>query len=344
MRPLIVITGQGIARADGFNLTRRMKATKHLAELTSAVRRRDRQNLDALLEACAAAGAEAVATVVHDLRAICLKERRTTLRKTAHQGVFAALADAATQRLVVHLTTNVDGLTTTFAVRDFGACWPPFGAPARGEEVAAAFQTVLDRGAGLLHVPLHGEAGLVLSEPDGDVLQTCYGPPRAVPGTTAWLPSLAVGVAAGVHDLERRLPPARLGYALLDALLGGASDGVSRTGLRVPELAPADLLVVGYGAEETSTRNAYPLESRITALVASGARDPGARWTALVYRPGDNTHAAAWYAERGFAIAPYDDGELPRAVRQALTRNLPGARCAPEPEVASRARGDHPRP
>jgi len=342
MRPLIVITGQGIARADGFNLTRRMKATRRLAALTTAVRRKDRQNLDALLEACAAGGAEAVAMVVHDLRAICLKERRTTLRKTAHQGVFAALADAATQRLVVHLTTNVDGLTTTFAVRDFGACWPPFGAPASGEAMRAAFQAVLDAGSGLLHVPLHGEAGLLLAEPDGGVLQTCYGPPRAVPGTAGWLPSLAVGIAAGMRNLEHRLPTARLGYALLDALL--ASGGATAAGLQVPELATADLLVVGYGAEETSTRSAYPLERRIDALVAAGARDPGARWTALVYRPGDSPHTAAWYAERGFTIVPYDDDELPRVVRQALTRNLPAARCTPAPESATRAGGDGPRP
>jgi len=342
MRPLIVISGQGIARADGFNLTRRMKATPRLATLTADVRRKDRQNLDALLEACAAAGPEDLVSVLQDLRGICLKERRATLRKTAHHGTFAALAEAGSQRLVAHLTTNVDGLTTTFAVRDFAACWPPFGAPVRGDEITAAFQEVLDRGTGLLHVPLHGEAGLLLSEPDGEVLQTCYGPPRAVDGHASWLPSLVAGPASGVADLERRLPPARLGYALFDALI--ASGAPHAAGLRVPEHAAADLLVVGYGAEDTPTRNAYPIESRIEALVAAGRRDPGARWTALVYRPAENPHTASWYAERGFVVAPYDDDELVRAVRQALTRNLPGARCTPELAPALRARRDQPHP
>lgn len=342
MRPLIVITGQGIARADGFNLTRRMKATPRLAALTAAVRRKDRQNLDALLEACAAGGPEAVAAVVQDLRAICLKERRATLRKTAHHGVFEALADAAEQRLVAHLTTNVDGLTTTFAVRDFAACWPPFREPAARGAIHAAFQEVLARGSGLLHVPLHGEAGLFLAETEPDLLQTYYGMPRAVAGHASWLSSLSVGLAAGVAEIERRLAPARLGYALFDALT--ASGARSAEGLDVPDHAPADLLVVGYGAEETATRNAYPLERRITELVASGARDPGARWTALVYRPAENAPTAGWYAERGFAVVAYDDGELPRVVRQALTRTLPGARCALEPEAAALARQDRPRP
>lgn len=342
MRPLIVITGQGIARADGFNLTRRMKATPRLAALSALVRRKDRQNLDALLEACAAGGPEDLAAVLQDLRGICLKERRATLRKTAHHGTFAALAEASAQRLVAHLTTNLDGLTTTFAVRDFAACWPPFAAPARVDETVAAFQATLDRGAGLLHVPLHGEAGLLLSEPDGGVLQTCYGSPRAVEGHGSWLPSIAVGLASGVADLERRLPCARLGYALFDAL---ATSGAQRAAdLHVADHAPADLLVVGYGAEDSPTRSAYPLERRIDALVAAGRRDPGARWTALVYRPSENGHAASWFAARGFTVVPYDDGELPRVVRQALTRNLPGARCVPEPEPALLAGRDRPRP
>lgn len=341
MRPLIVITGQGIARADGFNLTRRMKATPRLATLTAAVRRKDRQNLDALLEACAAGGPESVATVVQDLRAICLKERRATLRKTAHHGVFEALADAAGQRLVTHLTTNVDGLTTTFAVRDFGACWPPFREPAERTAIHAAFQEVLGRGNGLLHVPLHGEAGLFLSETDHDLLQTYYGSPRTVAGHASWLPSLSVGLAAGVAEIEQRLAPARLGYALFDALT--ASGTRSFDGLHVPDHAPADLLVIGYGAEETATRNAYPIERRISTI-ASGARDPGARWTALVYRPAENAASASWYAERGFTVVPYDDGELPRVVRQALTRTLPGARCTLDPEGAALARQDQPRP
>jgi hypothetical protein len=49
MRPLIVFTGQGIARGDGFNLTRRAKALDELRPFVERVERSDRQNLDALL-------------------------------------------------------------------------------------------------------------------------------------------------------------------------------------------------------------------------------------------------------------------------------------------------------
>ena len=328
MRPLIVFTGQGLPRADGLNLTRRMKATSRLAALTGDVRRKDRQNLDALLEACAAGGDEALAEVLQDLRAICLKERRATLRKVAHHGVFEVLAEAAAQRLVAHLTTNLDGLTTTFAVRDFNACWPPFRRPCDLDVVRSEMQQLLDRGSGLLHVPLHGEAGLLEAEPDGARLQTIYGTPRALPGDAgAWLPSLLRGAAAGMAGIEHRLVTARLGYALLDGLL--ASGVQESAGLAVPARPAADLLVIGYGAEEGKTRDAYPFESRISRLVAAGERDPASRWTALVYRPGENPLSAAWFAARGFTVLPYDDGELPRIVRQAVTRGLPGARCTP---------------
>lgn len=328
-RPLLVVTGQGVARADGFNLTRRMKATRKLAGLTADVRRRDRQNLDALLEACAAAGADALGEVLHDLRTICLKERRTTLRKATHREVFAALADAAVQRVVAHLTTNMDGLTTTFAVRDFDAWWPPFRAPATPDEIVAGARALLLRGAGMLHFPLHGEAGLMVSSgAEGEVLQTLYGTPRVPAAGKQWLPSLAIVGTAGVQRLERELLPARLGYALLDAML--RPQAAACEGIDVPERPAADLLVIGYGAEDDGTRPAYPFERRIAAIVERGERDPRARWTALVYRPEQFAHAAGWYEKHGFTVVAYDDGELGHAVRQALTRTLPGARCEPE--------------
>ena len=72
------------------------------------------------------------------LCASLLNRGRTTLRKAAHREVFAALGTAAEQRLVAHLTTNMDGLTTTFAVRDFGAVWAPFRGRATRDETADA--------------------------------------------------------------------------------------------------------------------------------------------------------------------------------------------------------------
>jgi hypothetical protein len=336
-RPLLVVTGQGVPRADGFNLTRRMKGTRRLAALTSDVRRRDRQNLDALLEACVAGGPDALAEVLRELRTICLKERRTTLRKSAHREVFAALAVAAEQRLVAHLTTNMDGLTTTFAVRDFGAAWAPFRGRATRDDTVAAARDVIARGAGMLHLPMHGEAGLMIAATDdGEALQTLYGV-LSGPAAAGWVPSLEIFASSGVAALERRLLPARLGYALLDALL--RADASTCEGLDVPARPAADLLVIGYGAEDDGTRPAYPFERRIAQLLDDGERDPRSRWTALVYRPEQYPHTAAWYEARGFSVVAYDDGELGAAVRQACCGTLPGARCTPARANGTRVAG-----
>lgn len=337
-----MVTGQGVARADGFNLTRRMKGTRRLAALTADVRRRDRQNLDALLEACAAGGSDAIAEVLRDLRAICLKERRTTLRKTAHHEVFAALAAAAESRLVVHLTTNMDGLTTTFAVRDFGAVWPPFRGRVTREETVAALRAAIATGIGMLHLPLHGEAALMIaSDDDDEKLQTIYGG-AAWPAPGGWVPSLEIFANSGIAAAERELLPARLGYALLDALL--AEDAASCEGLDVPAHPSADLLVIGYGAEDDGTRPAYPFERRITELVRGGTRDPRSRWTALVYRPAQFPQTATWYEGQGFTVVGYDDGELGAAVRQASCGALPGARCTPGTNGTRLASVEAPRP
>jgi len=334
MRPLIVLTGQGIARADGFNLTRRMKAIPGVSVFTSDVQRRDRQNLDVLLETCAAAGGDVLDNVLRGMRAICLKERRSTRRKIAHHGLFAALAEAAERRLVLHLTTNVDGLTTTFAVRDFDAAWPPFRAASSVDEIIAKAQTRLDAQRGMVHFPVHGEAGLVIAG-GGERMQTYYGEPRLLRGAGPWISSLVLGPAAGVHDIEHRLTPARLGYGLLDALLEPGARLCE--GLSVPEHPAADVLVIGYGAEDRGARSLNPFEARIERLIGEGRRDPAARWSALVYRPEAYPRPVDWFASHGFSVFPYGDGELVHVVRQAMARPLPGARCAPDCE--SRAEG-----
>ncbi len=74
MRPLVIFTGQGVARADGFNLTRRAKALPEFRSILGWVERRDRQNLDALLRAAVVQGAPPAAWIA-GLRALCLKER-----------------------------------------------------------------------------------------------------------------------------------------------------------------------------------------------------------------------------------------------------------------------------
>src|SRR5262245_16298771 len=103
MRPLVIFTGQGIARADGFNLTRRAKALPPIHGLADRLRQSDRQNLDALLELAVQEGSIPTAQLVSSIRALCLKERRSTLNKQAHHDVSMAVAEAAQDRLVLHL-------------------------------------------------------------------------------------------------------------------------------------------------------------------------------------------------------------------------------------------------
>jgi hypothetical protein len=98
------------------------------------------------------------------------------------------------------------------------------------------------------------------------------------------------------------------------------------------------VLLVGYGGDDWRARAGYPLERRLTRVATERRRDPSSRWTALVYRPGENRRTVAWLAERGFTVAPYDDGDLPEAVRQALVQPLPAARC-PSPAAAGLQRG-----
>jgi hypothetical protein len=173
---------------------------------------------------------------------------------------------------------------------------------------------------------------MIARSADGETLQTLYGGP-AGPSAAGWLPSLEIFATAGVAHVERELLPARLGYALLDALL--REDASPCEGLDVPQRPAADLLVVGYGAEDDGTRPAYPFERRIGALVRSGERDRRARWTALVYRPDRLPHVAAWYEAHGFTVVGYDDGALGEAVRQACGGALPAARCTTALDAAA---------
>lgn len=325
MRPLVVFTGQGIARADGFNLTRRLKALPQLAALGEGLARGARQNLDAIIAAQAVAGDLALANLLRAVRTLCLKERRSTLRKATHREVFACLAAAAAERPVLHLTSSIDGLTTTFAVRDFGAAWAPFRHVATLDEIRGEAVTILS-GRGLVHFPAHGEAPLVVSAEEPPRFQSYFGDPDDLRGPGPWSPSLRLGLAQGLADLENRFPLARLAYGLLEALVTG---GEVDSGTDLPAAPHADLLVVGCGTSATGP--ATPFERRITALRAQGLPRPPARWTALVHRPEQNRRVAAWFAAHGFTVAGYGDHELAAAVRGALS----GARSGCERATSS---------
>jgi hypothetical protein len=314
MRPLIVLTGQGVARADGLNLTRRVKSLPGFTELFEQVPWRERQNLDELIATCGSVDASALPRLVQAIRAICLKERRATERKRSHRDMLAVVAAVAEHRPVLHLTTNIDGLTTTFAARDFGAAWPPYHGSATLTDVRRAIAHVLERGRGLAHLPLHGEAPLVASVSfDGEeALQTIYGDLTLMRGAGAWTPTLSSGLGRGAIDIEQHLPIAQLGYRLLEALLRGEA-AFGRDGASAHALQPADLLVVGYGADERGNRASYPFE-RLVGVLAP-IRDPGARWSALVFCAPEYTRTARWYARHGFEVRLYGDAGLSGAVK-----------------------------
>jgi hypothetical protein len=64
---------------------------------------------------------------------------------------------------VLHVTTNIDGISTKLAVGEFGAVWRPVqrhGEEVPVESIRQDAREAVTRGRGLLHVPVHGEAGL----------------------------------------------------------------------------------------------------------------------------------------------------------------------------------------
>ena len=328
MRPLVVFTGQGVARADGFNLTRRVKSLGPFATQFLEVPWRDRQNLDELFRSCGRDG-ELVDELIRETRAICLKQRRTTQRKTAHRALFQTLAAAARHRLVVHLTANVDGLTSTFAARDFGARWEPYHRATRLEDLRESIAEAIRIGVGLVHLPVHGEAALVASVADGFHLRTFHGDPATLRGHEPWVPTLRIGLAADVRRITETFPVAALGYDLLRSLVLGEPGGVG-TALGEP-LPGADLMAIGYGAGSRASRSDYPFERTIDDVVARGAPSASQRFTALVYEGDDSPPSRRWYGEHGFAVVEYGDGEIGKATREALVQSGPGARSAPTP-------------
>lgn len=314
MRPLVVYTGQGIARADGFNLTRRLKSLPQLARLGESLPRGDRQSLDAIVAERALLGAAALEDLLRALRALCLKERRSTLRKSAHHGVFAALGAAASARVVLHVTTCIDGLTTTFAVRDFGAAWAPFrriaGLPAIATEAAA----VLSRGRGMIHLPAHGEAPLIAADGDDLLLQSYFGEPSDLRGANAWASTLRLGLARGVASIDASFPLAGMSYELLRSTLAGeptrlADEPAVATG-------PADLVVIGYGA--SAARETHPFERCIAALRQRGLPDATTQWTAVVHRPDQNRRVSSWFERNGFRVEGCGDSDLADVVRRVV--------------------------
>ncbi len=320
-RPLVVFTGQGLARADGVNLVRRIRALDVVASRIATVPWKDRQNLDEIVYAVANAGDDALDALIAAMRSMCLHERRRSRRHTTHHAVLLALAERARERLVVHLTTNVDGLTSTLLVRELCAVWEPLDACVAWSRVIAAIGATLRQARGLIHLPVHGEAALVAALEAEPLLRTYYGDPRALPlpgpASPPWTSTLRLGLACGLPSIETNLPLARVGYGLLRSLLIGAPADLGPS-QRAPALPEADLLAIGYGAGVGAGRSRYPFERTVDALLADGALRRPRQITALLHEAKEHEPSARWYAARGFAVSRYGTGGLVAAARAHL--------------------------
>src|SRR5439155_3388502 len=211
-----------------------------------------------------------------------------------------------------------DGIATTVAVRDFGAIWRPvqrYGEEIPLEDIRRDVRDAFLGGRGLLHLPVHGEAGLaaVRGRPEWEgahrLLQADLRPVDAYS-------TVGQGIGQQVREIENLMAVSKLGYGLLLGLLVG--DAIDVDG-PVGPYPPADLLAVGYGAGGTPGRADYPFERKIDEAGKRGHPSTGATWRALVYRgtSADVVRTAGWYAARGVEVIRYGDGELGTLVKTA---------------------------
>jgi len=226
--------------------------------------------------------------LVRATRRTCIAARESGVH-AHHREVFGALRDAAANRVVVHVTTNIDGIATTVAVKVFGAVWRPV--ERYGEEIPIAdirrdVLEVFAAGSGQLHLPVHGEAGLaaVKGLPEWEGAQRLV--QTGLQHDTAYS-TLAQGIGQTVREIETLMAVSGLGYGLLASLLVGTVADVDRM---IGPYPPADLVTIGYGAGATDGRLAYPFERRVREARQRGFSPQGSRWLALVYR-GDSEDA-----------------------------------------------------
>ena len=309
-RPLVVLTGQGIARADGVNLARRVATVEPVSDLRASVEWRRRRDLDALVEAAVAAGGEVARRTFEELRLACRKERRSLARKTAHHCLFGLLKDVSVERPVLHFTTNVDGIGSAITAGEMGAWWPALLEPTRLVDVRAGVSKILEGGSGFAHLPLHGEAALVVSE--GGLLRTFFGSPSSLDEDGPWQSTLDLGIGRGVETIEDRLELSRFGYRLLRSLLFGES-----VWSRESALPPADLVVIGYAAGSRPGRRRLPFERILSERLEAGS-DVRQRMVAVLLESSENVTSRRWFASLGFEIASHRLGELPAKLRATL--------------------------
>ncbi|MFM8411384.1 MAG: hypothetical protein ACKOCT_14035 [Alphaproteobacteria bacterium] len=292
------------------NLARRLATLEPVSDLRPTVEWRRRRDLDALVEAGVSAGGDVERRMFEELRLACRKERRSLGRKSAHQCLFGLLKDLSLERPVLHLTTNVDGIGSAIAAGEMGAWWPALLEPARLGDVRAGIMRILEAGTGFAHLPLHGEAALIVSAQG--VLRTFFGSPSSLDDEGPWQSTLEVGIGRDVESIEERLELSRFGYHLIRSLLCGEP-----VGAKDQPLPPADLLVIGYGAASRPGRRRLPFERILTDwLAVAGERRQ--RLEAVLLESSENVVSRRWFANLGFDVVGHRLGEMPAKLRGLL--------------------------
>lgn len=156
MRPLVVFTGQGLSLADGFNLTERLKAEPGARRFFERVPAK--VPLDDVFSATRAEGGDdEITRLARITRRICMEARALDRHRDQHRQVFRLLREAAGHRVILHLTTNIDGIATVVGVREFRAVWRPVGQEGAEVPVEEIRQDVQADALARLHSYLAGQ-------------------------------------------------------------------------------------------------------------------------------------------------------------------------------------------
>ena len=308
MKPLVVVSGQGLSLADGFNLIRELESL--VPDCFAMVPRDERNDLDLvvtrLFDAADArppladpsadwdaAGAQPASRLLRAIERLAPRTKSDVEKRFPTTAELCRrLASIASRRLVVLFTTNVDRAARYGAVGS-GANWVA-GAATSGETTIEVFTQWLAEIArldpGFHYLPLHGEPDLVST---GDGRKLAAGLPR--PG---WWTSLAEGLGRGTQRVDKQTSLAYLGYGLLKRLLVGAPHSGAD-----PARA-ADLLVIGYGAGCKKRRDEYPFERTVddsTRILGPTGRGS---WAAISRWNHSERRCRKWFQDRGFSCLP----------------------------------------